>query len=715
MVRNAVFPALQMLQQKQSEDPDGPLSNLDLNLSKDEQRLLRIAALLHDIGKSTATKPHPKTGKIGAFGHETPKFYKPAMEKLSPFWKNIRDKVPQQDLEDFEFLMQNHMKLGDEGIEKKALRKEMLDDEGKYKNERKYKVLLAIWMADRMGRGKPEGQEQWGPEERKAHAQGNVEQGQGRIDSMYAAAELAKKQRAAAAAKAEKQAQLQAMSPEEFIQQKQGMLKPDALKHAVANKYSPEIAARLLGEGFRAFMESLEPSAAVDVGLSTMVPDKKELQAVYKLKTALQNSGLGSPEDIEVRIVGGAVRDFMMHKFHGDPNKQYKPKDIDLTTNLSEEEILRSLRQPEVKQLGVKVKEKESVDTFGVVFANVDGYDFEIAPYRKDVGGGGRRPDEVERGTIQDDAMRRDLTMNNLYYDLDDEKIFDYNEDGQGIKDIKSMTARFVGDPADRMREDFLRIPRMVRFFSRFNPGDIMSHLDEKTLAAVKQYSDLPGITPERIMQEFMSGIKSAKNTASFLKNYAQLGLLDTAFKGHANKSGLDRLGNEKDPRVIFSELLRDMEPQQAEQLLKQLKYDSNLSSEVNLLMQARTSGSEKGSEIWQAAQKKLLQGKKHKHPMSHPDEEKRGKPMTQAEIDRINRKKRVGAAKSLQAAQGLADPEQQAALDSLQRWGGSTATSQDAIKKGHTGRDIGNYLDSQRKADWDAFVKRRQQGHEPS
>src|ERR1019366_5975920 len=106
--------------------------------------------------------------------------------------------------------------------------------------------------------------------------------------------------------------------------------------------------------------------------------------------------------------------------------------------------------------------------------------------------GDGRRPDEVRFSTPAKDASRRDLTMNALFFDIKAKQIRDYNMDengrGQGFADIKAKVARPVGNARDRFREDKLRIPRLVRFFCRFNPGEMVRHLDQDTLTAISEF-----------------------------------------------------------------------------------------------------------------------------------------------------------------------------------------------------------------------------------
>lgn len=290
----------------------------------------------------------------------------------------------------------------------------------------------------------------------------------------------------------------------------------------------------------------------------------------------------------EVYMVGGAVRDYLFALHHGGGVANYKPKDVDLTTNLSEEEILTALRTPLAQQNDIRVKEKESVDTFGVVFVTVGkSPTMEVAPFRKDIGGTGRRPDAVERGTMYDDAMRRDFTINNLYYDFDRGVIVDLNPNAQGIKDVQEgPIIRPVGNPFDRFNEDKLRVLRMMRFFSRFNPGRIGQFLDTQTLQAVEQFKDLQahGITPERILDEFLKGIQSSQDTSMFLQNYADLDLFPAVFPGMTvYVQDIPRIGNSKNAKVIYAILLRG-NPGVAKKL-NALKYPVPINEGVQFLI----------------------------------------------------------------------------------------------------------------------------------
>lgn len=321
-------------------------------------------------------------------------------------------------------------------------------------------------------------------------------------------------------------------------------------------------------ESFAMFMEANQPTI-----IHEEIPMKpEELRDCLLLKKLL-----GTPQ---VYMVGGAVRDYLFHKFDGKSGS-YLPKDIDLTTDLSEEEILERLRSPQAQATGVQVNEKDSVDTFGVVFANVDRRQYEIAPFRKDIGSAdGRRPERVEQADIGEDAMRRDLTMNNLYYDFESKQILDFNPGAQGVEDIKNKVTRPVGDPFERFDEDKLRVLRLVRFFSRFNDGDIREFLDDRTMKAIQHFIELPGVTPERIMDEFLAGLTKSMNTASYLRNYANLGLLERVFPGlQVDVAGIDRLSGSKNPKVVLAWLLRNN--QNVAKSLINLKYSAMVAEPV--------------------------------------------------------------------------------------------------------------------------------------
>jgi tRNA nucleotidyltransferase/poly(A) polymerase len=296
-------------------------------------------------------------------------------------------------------------------------------------------------------------------------------------------------------------------------------------------------------------------------------------------------NGLFSKFGAKLYAVGGSIRDYLYHLFH-QKDVPYNPKDIDLTTDQPPEQVEKILSSPEAVAAGIKVFAKGA--SFGVISAIVNGKEFEIATFRKEyydsLSGDGRRPDEVAYSNAKEDAKRRDLNINALFYDLNNKEIKDYNIDsqgkGQGFIDIKNKKVRVVGDPFERFREDKLRVLRLIRFFSRFNNDIISKHLDPRTISAIDNYKDLKGVSKERISAEFLSGLKTSLNIESYILSFKSLGLLETIFPGL--KVRVDSNVNKtRDSTAIITYILRENDPKETRQKLNQLKYSNQISDTV--------------------------------------------------------------------------------------------------------------------------------------
>ena len=229
MVRSSMEQAIQLLRQKQQEDPEGPLANLDLNFAPDELNVLRLAAWLHDIGKSVTTDPE----KLTAYGHEDPENFEKAMTNLGPWWQSLYKRSPQDQQEDLWFAIKHHMNLDDqEGFGRKALKIDLMGPDGRYRNERRVKVLLALLIMDRMGRG---GRADFKRGEAKQFAQQNTDPGREGIQGLYASSDWRKKwgDRVAAHTSAP-----MPDDPEEFIRVMKEKGKPDAIiQQALRGKF----------------------------------------------------------------------------------------------------------------------------------------------------------------------------------------------------------------------------------------------------------------------------------------------------------------------------------------------------------------------------------------------------------------------------------------------------------------------------------------------
>jgi len=175
---------------------------------------------------------------------------------------------------------------------------------------------------------------------------------------------------------------------------------------------------------------------------------------------------------------------------------------------------------------------------------------------------GGRRPDGVSFTNIEGDVKRRDLTINALFFDIDTNEIVDLVG---GVQDLKNGVVRTVGAAEDRFGEDRLRILRAIRFAGRFG-----SQLDPETDAALQKDASLEGISGERIRDEFLKGMKSAKNLPDYLKMIDKYKLFNWIFKGlKVNKKFI----NDKDIIVVLADLLKNNDIHSIGKSLNELKY----------------------------------------------------------------------------------------------------------------------------------------------
>ena len=223
----------------------------------------------------------------------------------------------------------------------------------------------------------------------------------------------------------------------------------------------------------------------------------------------------------ELYVVGGAIRDFLQGK---------TPHDYDLTTNALPDESKKILKDWNVSD--------EQGKKFGVlrVFTKNEPLGHEIASFRKDISGGrdNKGDDEkVEIGehiTIEDDCMRRDLTINSIFYDINKKEIVDLVG---GIEDIKNNIIRCVGNPSDRFREDRLRILRCLRFTTRID-----GKIDKKTSNAIHDDNRLKGIgtlddvSQERIWEEMCKAFDQSKNYNNYLELLTEFDMWDQVFPG---------------------------------------------------------------------------------------------------------------------------------------------------------------------------------------
>lgn len=183
----------------------------------------------------------------------------------------------------------------------------------------------------------------------------------------------------------------------------------------------------------------------------------------------------------EVRVVGGAVRNALIDR---------AVKDIDLATTARPEEVMRLARRA---GLGAH---PTGID-HGTITVVADRQPFEVTTLRRDVETDGRRAIVTFTTSWEEDASRRDFTINALYCSADG-TIYDF---AGGLDDLRHRRVRFIGDANARIREDYLRILRFFRFSAEYGKGQ----LDETGLAAANALKDgLSLLSAERIRTELL-------------------------------------------------------------------------------------------------------------------------------------------------------------------------------------------------------------------
>ena len=201
----------------------------------------------------------------------------------------------------------------------------------------------------------------------------------------------------------------------------------------------------------------------------------------------------------EAFLAGGCVRDLVMGRI---------PKDFDIATNAPPEEILSIY--PDTLDVGRE---------FGVSILAYEAFQIEIASFRKD---GpyldGRRPSSVSFTTAEEDALRRDFTVNALFLDIDTQEIIDYVG---GLEDIQAKVIRAVGDPQLRFSEDKLRMLRALRFSSQLE-----FEIEGETMLAIqKLHQSIQQVSSERIKDELTKWLTTS-NLRPCLNGLWSTGLL---------------------------------------------------------------------------------------------------------------------------------------------------------------------------------------------
>ncbi|XP_076637330.1 CCA tRNA nucleotidyltransferase 1, mitochondrial isoform X1 [Colletes latitarsis] len=224
------------------------------------------------------------------------------------------------------------------------------------------------------------------------------------------------------------------------------------------------------------------------------MPSSRDNPVIMKLDDPLFKS-LFTPElttlselfkkrNYELRIAGGAVRDILMGT---------KPTDLDFATIATPDEMKAMFKTENIRIIN------DNGEKHGTITSRInDKENFEITTLRIDTVTDGRHAEVEFTEDWKLDARRRDLTINSMYLDLDG-RVYDYFF---GYDDLQMRRVVFVGNPATRIQEDYLRIFRYFRFYGRIAKQPDVH--EEETIAAIKEnMNGLERISGERIWNEW--------------------------------------------------------------------------------------------------------------------------------------------------------------------------------------------------------------------
>ena len=255
-------------------------------------------------------------------------------------------------------------------------------------------------------------------------------------------------------------------------------------------------------------------------GIDPNLVDRRAIDVVQTLK----RSGF------EAYIVGGAVRDLLLG---------LRPKDFDVATNATPEQVKALFRRAFIIGKRFRIvhvvhgrgREHEviEVSTFrayldnsaaGQVSGNEKTSKAQLSGMQHAVDASGRVLRDNVWGPQDEDATRRDFTVNAMYYDPETQVVVDYHK---GIQDAKKKTLRMIGDPATRYREDPVRIIRAVRFAAKLSPLGFT--IDAKTAAPLVQSQALLADVPQSRMFDEMLKLLQTGHAIATIEQLRKLGM----------------------------------------------------------------------------------------------------------------------------------------------------------------------------------------------
>ena len=206
-----------------------------------------------------------------------------------------------------------------------------------------------------------------------------------------------------------------------------------------------------------------------------------------------------------IYVVGGSIRDALLNR---------EITDIDFATSLKPKTITEILNKENIKFIDVGIDH-------GTVTAIINERKFEITTFRNDIFTDGRHAQVSFSNSLEEDALRRDFTINAMYLDKGGNLI----DPKDGKTDLENRVVRFIGNPDERIKEDYLRLLRYFRFLSRYLDNIDKASMDASILLA----KNLNLLSAERLLLEF-NKILLSKNAINILDKIIKNDVLTNIF-----------------------------------------------------------------------------------------------------------------------------------------------------------------------------------------
>ena len=249
----------------------------------------------------------------------------------------------------------------------------------------------------------------------------------------------------------------------------------------------------------------------------------------------------------ETWCVGGAIRDALL----GNPQV-----DVDLATAAPPAEVRRIFKR--TVPVGLEHGTVGVLDEFGELH--------EVTTFRRDVQTDGRHAIVEFGASLDEDLARRDFTINAIAWHP---VRHEWRDPYLGLADLESGVVRAVGDPAQRFREDRLRILRALRFAARFE----FEIAPDTWAAALAQVADTAHLSAERVREEWWKSVDSARDPLEVVRLWQASGVADTWLSDGAVQSptSITSVASLRDPVLLLAAWRRPVEP-----VLRRLKASGN-------------------------------------------------------------------------------------------------------------------------------------------